>query len=124
VKIAARNDSNGADRSIRVRIVVRNGQIHKNAKPPKRPIRVDGVKQINWGMFLISDGFWRSRVRITAHAVEAKFSRLAAHDGAYVVNEPIYIQSTPDTELTYTVSSRNLPQPQTGSAPVVELPAR
>ncbi len=120
IKLVVRNDTNVSDRSIHIRIEVISGAINKTKKAPKRPQRIDLEEPTHWWRIFSSGGFWRSGVRITGHRIEAKFSRLSAHDAAYVVNDPTYIELTPETYMTYELRSHRLVEVQRGEVPVYE----
>jgi hypothetical protein len=114
VKLVVRNDGGHGDRSIRIHIAVQHGEIHPAKKLPERPKRIDGGALTNWWGLMEAGRFWRSGIKVTAHNIEAKFSRLGREEAAYVVNDPIYIKASEDMTLTYEIRSHALTTAQTG----------
>jgi len=112
IKLAVRNTV--ADWGIHIKITVENGRILPTKKPPKRPERIDASKPTMWTWLFTSKGFWRSGVHVSSHEMTAKFTRLGDHDGAYVSNDPIYVDYNADTKLKYAITSRRLHQGETG----------
>lgn len=107
-----------AYRHVHIRIMVHDGRVQPHTKAPERPTAVDRGEQIHWSWFWPSGRFWRSGIRLTAHAVEATLSRIAAGESVAVVNQTVYIKAGETTMLTYELSSPDLPHPVQAEAEV------
>jgi hypothetical protein len=99
------------DHQIRIHIFVEGGNIHAAQKAPERPPRVDGApnkaKKHHWQGY---EGFSRTGIHIGRRGLESQFSALASGDSALVVNEPLHIDISPQSQLSYHIHSRNLPE--------------
>jgi len=103
------NDAGQPDTNVRIRLKVENGQVLPKHKSPTRPHRVDGAPEQSSDAtkLLRTRGFVRRHVRITAHAVEAEFSRLEAHDNARLLGQTLYLDARRGLRVRFEVNSRN-----------------
>jgi hypothetical protein len=109
-----RNNTESSDYEIRVEVVAAHATIHGTKKPPVRPPRMDGApnKAIKHHLHLPNrDGFSRTDIHIGTKHVSAKFSTLRPQDSALVVNRALYFQCNGQTELAFSLSSKNIAGP-------------
>lgn len=108
VKFAVQNAADEADAQVKIRVQVKDGRVDVDKKVPERPERLDGRgkhTKISWPKV---GGFSRSEIKITPHAIVAKFSTLGSNDGAVLVNQLVHLHCGPDTEVTYYITSLNV----------------
>jgi hypothetical protein len=106
------NESESSDFDLHVEVIALNAAIHGAKKPPMRPARMDGApnKALKPHFQLPSnDGFRRYDIHIGTKHISSKFSTLRANDRALVVNRAIYFLCNGQTELFFSLSSRNVP---------------
>lgn len=102
------NDYDRPVQNLKVKLAVKDGQIHAKHKPPVRPRRVDGApNQSSTGRLKQSWGFSRSGIRITSHTVEAELSRLEAFDNARLVSDALYIDARQGARLHFEIVAKN-----------------
>jgi hypothetical protein len=118
VKFSVYNNTESTDSDVTVKLKVANGRVDELRKVPKRPARLDAHAK-PWKPKFPPLGltFSRSQIKITAHGVGAKLSALGPHDGAALVNQVVHIHCSPETEVTYAVTSRNV-EHETGAVEI------
>ena len=109
VKFSVYNNAATNDRDVEVHLKVTRGRVELGRKVPKRPERLDAHAK-PWKPKLPPLGltFSRSNIKITAHGVGAKLSALGPHDGAALVNQVLHIHCGPETEVNYSITSKNV----------------
>jgi hypothetical protein len=111
VKFAVYNGAKAADVQIRVAVKVEDGRVDTLRKPPERPTRLDGLPKPILKLGLPKfQGFTRRHIKISDHKIAADLSGLGADDAAMLVNQLVHIHCGPDTQVTYEVSSKNIPR--------------
>ncbi|HEY2003503.1 MAG TPA: hypothetical protein VGH44_00110 [Candidatus Saccharimonadia bacterium] len=100
------NDQPEPVANVRIRLQVEGGQVWPKHKPPTRPLRVDGApEQSNTPRLLRARGFERRHIRVTAHVVEAEFSRLEAHDNARLLSQTLYVDARHGARIKFEIGS-------------------
>lgn len=120
VKFFIENAGGTDDEAISIKVLVRNGLIHPNKQPPRRPLRIDGPQHVpDWqptpapASAPIS-GFSRTNISITNDSVSARFSELAAHDSADLIHQILYIEGNEKTSFEFEIQSKHVTKPVHG----------
>lgn len=108
-RIIVTNATLAGDRNIKVTVAIDDGVLLLAKKVPSRPQRPEGAQHVmEPTSYNLLSGFVRRRVRLGVQSMSAEFSKLAGGDAADLVNETLFLQVTPETELAYTISSDNV----------------
>jgi len=116
--LRATSDSSEDDAHIDIHLSVQHGAFRPKKKPPQRPPRMDGAVNAagkpHW-RFPEPGGFARRHLRIGSRKLDVEFSRLPAYDSALIVHQALYIETSKETTLHYSVRSRNHPDELSGT---------
>jgi hypothetical protein len=107
IRILVVNDGPETQRNIWIKVHVQNGQFRLGSHAPIRPATPEGLKEPErfavHKVIPLVGGFSRSDIKLGAHKLESRFSRLQDGDGAYLVNKVIYISVGKGTRLEYEI---------------------
>ncbi|HEY6736328.1 MAG TPA: hypothetical protein VI322_01280 [Candidatus Saccharimonadia bacterium] len=95
------------DYQIDIRVKVLGGQILLARQLPLRPARPEGHQHaLEMPTYNVFGGFTRTNIRMGKTTLAAQFSELAAGDDAALVNQTLFLEMTPETRLSYELTSR------------------
>jgi hypothetical protein len=107
-RVAVTNVGNQKDFHIAIAVKVHDGQLLLTRQLPSRPPRPEGHQHtLEMPSYNVFSGFMRSNVRIGRTSMSAMFSELAAGDEAALVNQTLFIELTPETAMTYQLTTKN-----------------
>ena len=106
-RIDVSNMGRHKDYDIAISVRVANGELLLTRQLPNRPARPAGHQHaMEMPSYDVFSGFRRSDIRIGKHSLSARFSELSGGDEAALVNQTLFIELGPDTELNYELSAR------------------